>query len=375
MNLIAKSGFTVEPILTEEGLLRLADDWNRLSETSEDPNVFMTFDWFRAWNQRLTQEDRGGRRPHVLVLKKDGGIAGIMPLIYRTASRFGASVRKLESVDTLADYHDFTLGKDLAGQSRAIAEFLAETRDQWDLVDLRDLREAGNTLAVIGGALSDVGLCYRVLPEKDRCPYLPIGGDSAAIMEKLSGHVRRTLRKRMDRAKALGLRVRIIENPQDEPGLLGKITALEAQKRSAGKLVDPFIGRYREVFQSLFDTLGPRNWVYVALMELDDRPVAWQLGFRCGKRLWDYNKAYDHSFSRFAPGTLLVAALLDYGFSHAYEEYDFLRGEDPYKTVWSTGFHDRFRLFVWSKRLVSRTRAFVYLDFKTAIYRLMGKGE
>jgi len=53
----------------------------------------------------------------------------------------------------------------------------------------------------------------------------------------------------------------------------------------------------------------------------------------------------------------------------------FFAGEDPYKTVWSTGFHDRFRLFVWSKRLVSRTRAFVYLDLKTAVYRLTGKGE
>ena len=68
MNLIAKSDFTVEPVTTEEGFLRLAADWNRLSETSEDPNVFMTFDWFRAWNQRLTQDDRGGRRPHVLIL-------------------------------------------------------------------------------------------------------------------------------------------------------------------------------------------------------------------------------------------------------------------------------------------------------------------
>ena len=375
MNLIANSGFTVEPVTTEEGFLRLAGDWNRLSETSADPNVFMTFDWFRAWNQRLTQEERGGRRPHVLVVKKDGGVAGIVPLIYRTASRFGVSVRKLESVDTLADYHDFTLGNDLAGQSRAIAEFLAETQDQWDLADLRDLRMEGNALAQIGGALSSVGLYYRVVPEKDRCPYLLISGDSASHLDKLSGGVRRTLRKRLERANARGLRVRIIENPQDHAGLLEKMIALEAQKRSNGKLVQPFIGRFPEVFQSLFDTLGPRNWVYVALMELDDQLVASQLGFRCGKRLWDYNKAYNHAFSRFAPGTLLIASLLDYGFSRGYEEYDFLRGEDPYKAVWSTGFHDRFRLFVWSKRWVSRARAIVYLDLKTAVYRLMGKGE
>jgi CelD/BcsL family acetyltransferase involved in cellulose biosynthesis len=194
-------------------------------------------------------------------------------------------------------------------------------------------------------------------------------------MQKLSGHVRRTLRKRKDHATSLGLRTRIIENPQEELGLLNKLIAVEHQKHLRGKSGRPFISRYQEVFQSLFDTLGPRHWIYVALMELGDRPVAWQLGFRCGKRLWDYNKAYDHTFSRFAPGTLLVAALLDYGSSHGYEEYDFLRGEEQYKTVWSTRFHERFRLQIWSPRLISRTRAFVYLDFKTAVYRMMGKGE
>jgi hypothetical protein len=43
--------------------------------------------------------------------------------------------------------------------------------------------------------------------------------------------------------------------------------------------------------------------------------------------------------------------------------------------VWSTGFHDRFRLLVWRKEWISRTRAFVYLDFKTAVYRMIGKQE
>lgn len=375
MPLIANSGCSVEPLSSEEGLVNLKEDWNRLSETSEEPNVFMTFDWFRAWNQHFTPGARGERRPNVLLLKKGGATVGISPLIYRRVSHYGVTVRKLEFVETLADYRDLALGNDQASQCRAIAEFLADTQDQWDLVDLRDLREGANTLAQIGSAIANVGLHFRILPEKERCPYLPITGDSTTQLERLSGHVRRVLRKRMERARALGLRVRVIENPQHEEGLVKKMVALEAQKHSDGKLVEPFIGRYRDVFQSLFDTLGPRHWVYVALMELGDRPVAWQLGFRCGKRLWDFNKAYDHAFSRFAPGTLLVAALLDYAFSQGYEEYDFLRGEEAYKTVWSTDFHKRFRLSIWSNRWISRTRAFVYLDFKTAVFRLMGKRD
>ncbi len=113
----------------------------------------------------------------------------------------------------------------------------------------------------------------------------------------------------------------------------------------------PFLAQYREVFQSLFDSLGPRGWVYVALMELGDRPLAWLMGFRCGKRLWAYQTAYDRSFSRLSPGTMLIPAVLDYGFSHGYGEYDFLRDdEEPYKLRWSTGCHETFGLQIWSRR-------------------------
>lgn len=375
----ASQRYSVELITSEEGLSSLREDWNRLSETAERPNVFMTFDWFRAWNQRYTQEDRSGRRRHnVLVLKKDGAIVGISPLIRRKVSRFGFCARKVEFVSTDADYNDLVLGNDLAGQSRAIVDFLAETQDQWDLVDLRDLRATGNTLALIEGALSQTKLLYRILPEKGRYPYLLIDAPWTEMVSRRSHASRRTFRNqqsRLLRMTAEGLRVRIIENPHQEPGLLQNLIALESQKHVHGEPSEPFIAKYPEVFQSLFDTLGPRGWLLVALMELGEHPLAWQIWFRCGKKLWGYLTAYDRSFSRLSPGTMLVPAMINYGFTHGYTEHDFLRGEESYKMRWATGFHQTYRLLIWRRHGISRARAFVYLDLKKAVYRLFGKGE
>jgi len=384
MNLIAKSDFAVQPITTEAGLFRLAEDWNRLSETSEDPNVFMTFDWFRAWNQCFTQEDRGGRRPNVLVVKQHGDIVGILPLIYRRASRFGVGVRKLEFVGSEGDYNDFVLGNDPPGQIDAIVDFLAQTQDQWDLIELRDLRDTGNTLTLVEAALSRRGLVYRLLPERMKCPYLPIDAPSSEIVSRLSRSPGRkmdglhTFRKklhRLERLSAEGLRIRIIENPFGEPGLVKKLIALESQKHVDGKLSQPFIAKYPEVFQSLFDTLGPRGWFRIGLMELGDRPIGSRLVFRCGRKLWDFLTAYDHTFSRLSPGTMLVSALVDYGFSRGYDEFDFMRGEESYKMQWTSKLRQSHRLMIWSRRWASRARAFVYLDLKPAVYSLMGKGE
>jgi hypothetical protein len=356
----ARQQYSIEPLRSAEGVPSLKEDWNRLSETSEEPNVFMTYDWFWAWNQRRAREyHRGLRRPEILVLKKDGVIAGIAPLIYRESSHFGFRVRMLESLASPADYYDVVVGNNPAGQIEAVVNFFAQTRDRWDFVDLKSLRETGNVQNLIERAVSRARLIYHILPE-DRCPYLPIDAPWPVMLSRLSrstcGPVDglRTLRKkqhRLERMSAEGLRVRIIENPQDEPGLLEKLTTLESQKRIRGRPMPPFLGKYPEVFQFLFDTLGPRGWIYVALMELRDQPLAWLMGFRSGKKLWGYQTACDRSFPRLSPGTMLIPAVLDYGFSHGYREYDFLRDdEEPYKLRWSTASHETFRLQIWSRR-------------------------
>ena len=123
----------------------------------------------------------------------------------------------------------------------------------------------------------------------------------------------------------------------------------------------------------MFDNLGPHGWLYVALLELGDQPVAFQFGFRCGDKLWDYAKAYDRSFSRFAPGTLLLLALLDYGFGRGFREYDFLRGEEPYKMIWGTGCQRRLRVLIWNRRRISRVRKFIYYDLRSAVNWLLRK--
>jgi len=370
------SNYSIDTITNKHELGSIENDWNRLSECAKFPNAFMTFNWFRAWDQRFTQEDPGGRRPAVLVLKKDGVVVGISPLICRKVSRLGFAARKLEFVANHADYNDLVLGDDPAVQSAAIVQFLAQTQDEWDLVELRDLRETGKTITLIENALAQAGLSYRVVPEEERCPYLLIDAAWSEMMNRLSRRERQRFRAqqaRLEQMSSEGLRVRIIENPRHEPGLLEKLIALESQKHVHSHLTPPFVAKYPEVFQSLFDTLGPRGWLYVALMELGDRPIASIMGFRCGKRLWDFHGAYDHSFSRISPGTMLVPALLDYGFSHGYDEYDFLRGEESYKMRWSTGVHQSYWLRIWSRNWISRAHAFVYLDLKPGVKRLVAR--
>jgi hypothetical protein len=286
-------------------------------------------------------------------------------------ARFGLSVRKIEFLESPADYNDLVVGSRQEGDVEAVVRYLEETAMDWDIVDLRSLRDSGNTIRVLEQALSNSSLFHRVIPET-LCPYLPIDSGPSEIIGRFSHSFRGTLRNqqsRLNRLSSEGLRVRIIEHPEAEPLLMEKLIALERLKLVDGKPIPSLFGDAPKVFQTLFDTLGPQGWIYAALMELGDRPIAFQVGFRCGNALWDYSKAYDPEYSRLSPGTMLIPAVLEYGYSGGYREYDFLRGEEPYKLRWSTGFHSTWRVIVWNRSRISRVRKAVYMDLKDVVYR------
>ncbi len=368
---MSSSLYTVESITAEEGVSRLQRDWDRLSLASDFPSVFTTFDWFQAWYRRFAQTEGSGKlRPNILVLTRSEAVTGISPLIRTVASRFGFPVlRRLQFAARQHewDYNDLVLGGDEAGQTGAVVEFLSRATKEWDLMDLRDLRDAGNAVTHIESALKRAGLPYLLLREEERCPYMPIDGPWSEIISRRSSSTRHTFHNRQSRLNKMsseGLRVRILDNPHKEPGLLAKMVALEAQKHVGGKQSLPFLGAHSEVFASLFDSLGPKGWLCVAVMELDDRLLAWHLLFRCGGKIWGYLTAYDHDFSHLSPGSMLVPAIVDYGFSRGCTEYDFLSGEESYKLRLASGFHQTYRLLIWNRRWMSRLSAFAYLKLR-----------
>jgi CelD/BcsL family acetyltransferase involved in cellulose biosynthesis len=352
--------YSVEAIVTEQGLEGLEEAWNHLSANSDNPNVFTTFGWFRTWLRRLVvDEGRERLQPYVLAIRQDGVIVGIAPLVRRVVSRFGFRVRKIEFLTHHADYNDLIVGEDQAGQASVVAEFLSSTSEHWEFVDLRDMREIPDSAGLVEASLERAGLRCQVEQEAEVCRYLLIDRDVTELMNRFSGHRRRGIQSLRKRLANEGMRVRVIENPELEPGLLDKLIAVDHQKH-LHRGVPSFVGSYPEVFQALINNLGPSGWTYLALIELEDRPVAFQFGFRCGNKLWAYAQAYDRSFARFAPGTMVLLSLLDYGFQKSFREFDFLRGEESYKSVWSTEYHRRVRFLIWNRRWISRLGAFAY---------------
>ena len=145
------SPYAIKVTSADEELPGLEEDWNRLSEASEHPNVFMTYGWFSAWSRRLQ--------------KTPGRFA---------ASRAGSERRQCSGGHCAADspriipvwhpgtharirHQSLRLQRSHCGRRQcrltgAVVDFLARTANQWEILDLRNLRNTGNSIAHIEGA-------------------------------------------------------------------------------------------------------------------------------------------------------------------------------------------------------------------------------
>lgn len=353
--------YSVEVIATEDGLDGLEDDWNRLSASSESPNVFTTYCWFRAWLRRLVVDEGSERlQPYVLTIKLNGTVVGIAPLVRRVVTRFGFRVRKLEFLTHHADYNDFVLGKDVRALTQVVMGRLARSLHEWDFIDLRELRNESVRHSMMASAAAEVGLQYRLFTESGGCPFMPIDSPWSESMKKKHLRFARRATLKLEERVNEGIKARVIDRPHSEQDLLERIIAVEAQKRVGGRLSGSFIGTYPDVFRSLFTDLGPRGLIAVTVVEKGNHLVAWRLLFRSGTKLWDYQTAYDHTFSELSPGTILICTAIDYGFENGYVEFDFLRGMEPYKTRWTSLLRCNQRMLLWNRRWMSRLGAFAY---------------
>ena len=300
--------YTVEAIVTEKGIDGLEEDWNRLSAESGTPNVFMTYCWFRAWLRRLMADEGCERQqPYVLVIRRNETVVGIAPLVLRRVLYLGFVVRKLEFLTFHADNNEVVVGQNVGALTQAAMNFMAGSVRDWDFIDLRELRNGSGRFATMEAAAVDAGLSYRLFEESAGCLYMPIDAPWSETRKKKYLRFARRASLRFVERGGEGFRARVIDQPHREKDLLGRMIAVEAQKQVDGVLSGPFIGAYPEVFQSLFDDLGPRGLVTVAIVEKGDQLVAWRLLFRYGTKLWDYQTAYDRAFGELSPGTIRSA--------------------------------------------------------------------
>jgi CelD/BcsL family acetyltransferase involved in cellulose biosynthesis len=299
-----------------EALAAAVPLWQRLAE-AEDAPPFQTWGWARTW---LAHLGAGGETWLALV---GAPAAGLLPLIVRRVH--GLRILSLIGHGT-SDYLG-PLGAARAPEAlRAIGRLLRAHARRFDLVDCMSLQADDAQRAAFADGLGG-GASQRLY---ERCPYVRLEGSWEQYLATRSTRQRKHIKQFVRRLESPELRV------ASEPATPAVFEELVEVERSSWKWEHGASALRIPQRQAFLRDLLTRNAVRHELWTLREqgRLDAFAIVLRGARTRYYYLPT--HRADAPGVGNLLLLALLRDSFAAGIEEFDFLQGDEAYKSKWAT---------------------------------------
>jgi CelD/BcsL family acetyltransferase involved in cellulose biosynthesis len=304
----------IDVVTTDADAHGLAPLWDRLWRRVPDAVPFQSPRWLLPWWDKF-----GTGRPVLACLRREGRLAGILPLYLLD----DADGRKLLPVGvSLSDYFDVLLEPGLS----------ADTADALLAAALRVGADQGATLCDLNDVPPDAMLRKLRAPggwhaewrSTDPCPVLRLPDDA------IGSGLRRKLRMNAHRAERLG-GCRFEWSGHDH---FATLLRWNAERWGTDAARQAF---FRDVAPGLFAA----DLLRLGVLRIGDTVAACCSAMPAGAdRLLFYMIGFDPAFAHASPGSLLLRAMMDAAVAEDRHEMHFLRGGERYKYGW--GAHDRY---------------------------------
>ena len=349
--------------------------WDRLATSNPSATPFSSWAFQRAW------WDAYGASSHdqTLIVKaatgapggaEAGDLVAIVPLMHRhevepgdaeTASKIrngdGNSLTPVaptaKAIFFGASYHaDYATilaaPADLPSVASALVDHLAvpdpsdpEHPAPWDAIDLRRLRcgdPAADALAVAFGRREISHGWTLNLEREDVCPvvHIPDGAGFEDYLSTLDKKARHEIRRKLRRAEAAG-EVVLARSP-DPLADLETFIDLHQRKWGADGLFPPTPGgdASRVFIRRWIEESGPDGPVELLFLTVGGRRIASGILVVDGDRLMFYNAGIDPDARELSPGVIFTVESIRFAIEHGKRQFDFLRGNEPYKYEWGS---------------------------------------
>ncbi len=319
-------------------------EWKDLQAHCPEATPYQTWEWNEAWWRHF------GSHKHLRLLlfrsAPDDKLVGIAP--FYTSRHLGTPVRRLAWIGTgQSDYLGPLAVPDQAEEVAAkLLSYLQAGLGGWDIDDLQHLRP-GSSLLLAEERLraSDVSGHRSLLPI-ETCPFAPLPGSWEEFGLRLGKKMRSNL------AYYERLLHRTFSDTQyslaDRESLSDGMTALFQLHQSrwnarwlpgvlGGKRVQAF---HREVAARFLEN----GWLRLHLLHAEGAIRAVLYCFAFGGKTLYYLGGFAPEFAKYSLGTALTARAIQAAIQEGCSEFDFLRGEEPYKYRWMPQERINYRL-------------------------------
>ncbi|EPX62095.1 Cellulose biosynthesis protein [Cystobacter fuscus DSM 2262] len=327
----------VSTVRTASGLAGMRAEWNALLDDSQ-AGPFNAWEWLYPWCRRIGTD----RQPFVLQARdRSGALVGLLPLGFDYHWVLGRPIRRLAFLGEShvgSDYLDVVARRGREEEvARTFASALWELRDQWDVLDLTDLREDSVTVRVLRETFEKHGV-GTTLTERYVCPYETLGrGESFDDFLKRTSRRDNYLRRKKWLEKQEGYRIEKTEAPGALAAPLTDFFRLHAMRWESDGGSQGIRGRGVESFhRDATQLLAERGRLRLYTMKVGGQAVASVYGIVHGSSFIYFQSGYDPAWRNRSVGLVLVGETFRDALEAGLTDYDFLRGTETYKSDWTT---------------------------------------
>lgn len=332
----------------------LRSEWEALLQHCQRATIYQTWDWNEAW----WQVNRRGKRLHLLQIRECGKLVGIAP--FYVSRHLGTPLRRLAFIGNGAsDYMDVIATEDRAGDVCAVLFKHLSASRCFDLADFQQLRPQAHLRrqAECGGCRSGA------IRQQEPCPYVELPDTWDEFSRRLGKKMRSNL-SYYDR-----LLPKTFEDAEVRLATMADLdeamTALFYlhQKRWNAVLLPGVLGagRVQEFHRLVARRFMERGWLRLHITKVAGKTVAALYCFCYRDSYLYYLGGFAPELGKYSLGTVLTAHAIRQAISEGCAEFDFLRGDEPYKRRWMPEARTNVRLLLSHHRSV-RSHAMLRLN-------------
>ncbi len=330
----------VELITDEAGFEALEPEWLELEQAGAIRNVFLTWEWMSSWWKHF------GRDYALRVMaareRERGVLIGLAPLVARRRRLGPLSYRELAFIGSgraASDHLDFVVRPGHEQEAApALVNELNARRGEWDVFTLAGVSsESQAAILLLDQAPPQ---CVDVF-DSGACPYisLPDSWDvyrNQYIGKNLSRNIERCDRRLLREYPDQVVYRQVQREDEIEPAMTSLFRLhqrVQQANGNAGAFSDTRMERFHLDVASRFFR---RGWLRLYVLTVAGQDISVLYCYRYRDTVSFYQTGYDLDWGSYGPGRQIIAYAVRRSIEEGAREFDFLRGDEAYKSKWTT---------------------------------------
>jgi CelD/BcsL family acetyltransferase involved in cellulose biosynthesis len=306
----------VQPVEGKDALDRLRSEWYRLEEEGAAETFFQTWDWNFLWWKHFC----GSKKLHLTTLCADDRVVAISPNYLD-----GTILPVMRWIGSgSSDYLGMVVHpKDEEEAARHFRSYLQEDAP----IRMADLHQISHP-SPLADEFSDT--CF----EQAKTVRLRLPGSWTEYQGTLSAKMRSNVKRAVRDAEAAGATVRLAPRAEVDKAM-STLFRLHGQRwRSRGLPGSFATGATKRFHADWARVASDRNMLRLYILEVAGKALGALYCLRYRDTYYYYQAGFDPRSARLSPGTVLVARAIQDAIAEGCKEFDFLRGEEWYKSRW-----------------------------------------